>query len=185
MPLKNSDRNPNSLFAKKPQANNTINDDYVVFLDKDETGFPTKAEIHCKTGATPAMGYNTNVKSVEIIGNVEEIRNGCFYECSQLEELTISDNVKILGHHSFFGCYKINNLIIPESVNSIGGQCFAYCNSLTTITFKSVTPPDLGNNAFFSSGNLETIYVPAESVEAYKAANNWSEYADIITAISE
>ena len=52
----------------------------------------------------------------------------------------------------------------------------------TSITFLSTTPPTAGINVFENMGNIP-IYVPAESVETYKAATNWVTYADRIQAI--
>jgi len=41
----------------------------------------------------------------------------------------------------------------------------------------------LGTSAFDSTNNCQ-IYVPAASVDAYKAATNWSSYASRIQAIA-
>lgn len=38
---------------------------------------------------------------------------------------------------------------------------------------------------FSNCSDLLTFYVPDESVEAYKAAENWSKYADKIKPLSE
>jgi hypothetical protein len=46
----------------------------------------------------------------------------------------------------------------------------------------ALVPPTLGNGAF-ATGNASAICVPAESVEAYKAASGWSGYASRIQAI--
>lgn len=44
------------------------------------------------------------------------------------------------------------------------------------ITVLAEEPPTLGNiNAFYNSGKDMTFYVPDDSVEAYKAATNWSQ----------
>ena len=47
-----------------------------------------------------------------------------------------------------------------------------------------MAPPSLGLNAFLNTDNC-IIYVPAESVAAYKSAEGWSEYADRIQALGE
>jgi hypothetical protein len=44
-----------------------------------------------------------------------------------------------------------------------------------------VTPPSLGNNAIPST--IATIEVPAQSVNVYKSASGWSDYASKIVAI--
>jgi hypothetical protein len=42
-------------------------------------------------------------------------------------------------------------------------------------------PPKLGNDSVFdNNGSGRKIYVPTESVEAYKSASYWSEYASDI-----
>ena len=49
-----------------------------------------------------------------------------------------------------------------------------------TVTVRSIIPPQLGENVFsYTSDNLK-IYVPAESLDAYKTAKGLSEYRDII-----
>jgi hypothetical protein len=55
------------------------------------------------------------------------------------------------------------------------------CSSLTSITCKATTPPllNVGNNI----SSVTEVYVPAESVEAYKTATNWSYYGDKIQGI--
>lgn len=53
---------------------------------------------------------------------------------------------------------------------------FHYCSNLTKIYCKATTPPTLGSNAF----DYTIIYVPQASVEAYKSADGWSEYANRI-----
>jgi hypothetical protein len=50
------------------------------------------------------------------------------------------------------------------------------------VTVNAITPPTLGSNAFDSTNNCP-IYVPAESVNTYKSATNWSTYADRIQAM--
>lgn len=53
------------------------------------------------------------------------------------------------------------------------------------IIMEATTPPTAGANLFQSCPALTSIYVPDASVEAYKAATNWSTYASKIKGISE
>ena len=48
---------------------------------------------------------------------------------------------------------------------------------------KPTTPPVIFSNTF-AKNYTYPIYVPAESVDAYKAATNWSSLADRIRPIS-
>lgn len=76
-------------------------------------------------------------------------------------------------------------VILPETLTYIGNRAFYQDTSLHTIICNAVTPPQLHNTAFNSTNSTFIIYVPDESVEAYKAATNWNTYADRIKGISE
>ena len=61
--------------------------------------------------------------------------------------------------------------------------CFKVAIPLTNVTVEAITPPSLGHSVFLDTSSSLVIYVPAESVEAYKTATNWSDYASKIQAI--
>ena len=70
---------------------------------------------------------------------------------------------------------------IPDSVTKIGGWAFSHCTSLTSVYCKATTPPALDyTDVFDYNGSDRKIYVPVGSVEAYKSATYWSEYASAI-----
>lgn len=50
------------------------------------------------------------------------------------------------------------------------------------MTVKATTPPTLDFYAFRGCP-ITTIYVPAASVDAYKSADGWKDYANSIQAI--
>ena len=71
---------------------------------------------------------------------------------------------------------------IPAYVSSIGAAAFSECTSLIRVVCYATTPPTLELSVFYNSNNAK-IYVPANSVDSYKQATNWSTYADRIEAI--
>ena len=77
---------------------------------------------------------------------------------------------------------SLTSVTIPSGVTSIGVAAFNGCRGLTSVTVNATTPPTLGKYVFTSTNNYP-IYVPSESVNAYKAATNWSTYASRIQAI--
>ena len=61
---------------------------------------------------------------------------------------------------------------------------FNGCSSLKEVTFLHTTPPKY-NNTLTGCSSLESIYVPDESVNAYKTATKWSQFASNIKPLSK
>lgn len=111
--------------------------------------------------------------------------NDKFYENVSIvffDELQYFTNLTLIGSSAFNGCTGLTSITIPNSVTSIGVNIFNGCTGLTSITIENINPPIM-NGFALSPISLENIYVPAESVDAYKTAEGWSDYADIISAI--
>ena len=92
------------------------------------------------------------------------------------------DSTPSIIAYAFRYCKGLTSITIGNGVTSIGEQTFYKCDSLTSVTIQATTPPSLGSSAFSETNNCP-IYVPAESVDAYMQATNWSELAGRIQAI--
>ena len=115
--------------------------------------------------------------------SVTYIGYGAFYGCSKLKSIEIGNSVTGIGERAFNGT-GLTSITIPDSVTSIGNRAFSYCLSLNSFVMYSLVPPSLGPSAFATSSNI-IIYVPDESVDTYKAATRWRDYADKIKPISQ
>lgn len=93
------------------------------------------------------------------------------------------DGATSIGNYAFYYCSSLTSIEIPNGVTSIGAEAFGYCSNLTSVTVEAATPPTLGSDVFSGTHSSLVIYVPAELVDAYKAASGWSTYADKIQAI--
>ena len=75
-------------------------------------------------------------------------------------------------------------LDIGDKCTSIANSSFSGYRIDLTLIVRATTPPTLsGTFLLGSKGTVLSIRVPAESVDAYKSAPNWSNYAPIISAI--
>ncbi len=115
-----------------------------------------------------AFGYCSGLTSIEIPNSVTSIGNYIFYDCYALTSVTIPNSVTSIGKVAFFGCGALTSVEIPNSVTSIGEKAFYNCKALTSITFKRSTPPAFENNVFYNVNKSIPVYVPANSIEAYK-----------------
>ena len=80
----------------------------------------------------------------------------------------------------YFTCNSLTSVTIPDGVTKIGKMAFYVCYSLTSVYCKPSTPPIGGDYMFEINASGRKIYVPAGSVDAYKAADGWKSYASSI-----
>jgi hypothetical protein len=99
-----------------------------------------------------------------------------------LNSITLPEGVTSIGDQMFGYCSSLASVTLPDSVTSIRENAFYLCSSLTTVYSKNPTPPTWSgdNYPFYYCANLKKIYVPIESVDAYKTANGWKNYASKI-----
>ena len=155
------------------------------------------------TIGSSSFRYCTSLTSVTIGDSVTTIGDDAFYDCGSLTSVTIGDSVTMIGSSAFRSCESLTSVTIPNSVTTIGDDAFLVCRSLTSVTIgnsvmsigdsafsgcssltsvycKPTTPPAGGSYMFGGNASGHRIYVPMESVEAYKGASYWSDYASSI-----
>ena len=134
---------------------------------------------HIENGAFQGL---TKLHSATL-GNVKTIGDNAYNGCTSLHSIVRSDYVKTIGANAFKGT-AISDIYLSETLTSIGDGAFSGCSNLLQIFMLGKTPPTLGNAVFDGDNMLTAINVPAESVDAYKAADGWKEYASIIKPIN-
>lgn len=95
--------------------------------------------------------------------------------------LTVGNNVTEIGDYAFAGCTGFETLTLGSALESICNKAFSNTGFLE-ITSKAATPPAIikgesyGHTAFDPSSYNNPLYVPAESLEAYRRAYEWKEF---------
>ena len=62
-----------------------------------------------------------------------------FYNCYELEGVTIPEGVAAIGEYAFWNCFRLEGVTIPESVTSIGQYAFQWCVGLKSVHISSLT----------------------------------------------
>ena len=101
---------------------------------------------------------------------------------SSFDEFRYFTGVTSVVQWAFYNCTSLTSIIVPGSVTSIGKGAFYNCTGLDSITVEAEIPP-AGADYMLDRTNDCAILVPAGSVEAYKTAEYWSDYADRIFPI--
>lgn len=112
-----------------------------------------------------------------------------FRECSALKRVCLPKYTGTSSSCIFFECTSLTSVDL-EVATSVGTQLFQDCTSLTTVILrKSDSICTLVNTNAFTNTPIADgtgyVYVPSALVEDYKAATNWSTYADQIRAIED
>ena len=127
--------------------------------------------------------YCFNLSSVILSNSITKIEVNTFETCTSLTSINIPNSVTSIGNQAFSGCSSLPAITIPKSVTSIGGEAFGGCKSLATIICYATTPPLPSNNSknwfTFVPTPTGTLYVPASSISAYKAADEWKYWQNI------
>lgn len=142
---------------------------------------------------------------VSMPNTITSIGSSAFFGCSSLDNVVIPSGVTSIGMHAFSGCTSLTSIVIPDGVETLSGYVFAdctaledvtigtgctnienrmfeNCTNLQSVTVKAITPPAM-QDAFYHTNDSFIIYVPAQSLNAYKTAPGWSTYSSRIQAI--
>lgn len=131
-----------------------------------------------------------------------------FFYCTRLTTVNLPA-CNFLYSNAFRSCWNLSSISLPN-VTRLSPYCLANCSALQTISLPKCSY--LNSYAFLSCSNLNTIYmgiglstvatmtyinalsdcsalqsiyVPASLVNAYKSAKNWSYFSTQIFPISE
>ena len=84
-----------------------------------------------------------------------------------------------------YDSYGLETISIPSSVTNVDDNGGFHRCPMKSITFLSQPPPVIREEVFDAMYDELVIYVPADAVDAYKNAENWTAYADRIQPIAE
>ena len=127
-----------------------------------------------------AFASCTSLTSITIPDSVTTFKQQVFMGCSNLTSVTLSHSVTKLESEMFRNCTSIKKITIPQNYTELGSYCFYSCDSLEDLYFERQLPPTITERTFNNMPNTYTIHVPAASLNAYKSADVWSQYADKI-----
>ena len=113
-------------------------------------------------------------KNTIIPNSVTTIGTNSFSGCNSLTSITIPNGVTTIGLLAFSGCSSLESVEIPGSVTEIKMWAFGNCSSLKKANVKAIVPPQITSSTFPNNNGID-CYVPAESIDDYKAANYWKD----------
>lgn len=169
------------------------------------------SKIRLSTGLVSISDYCfsdcTALESISVPESIVTLGQSCFLRCSHLSHLILSHNITTIKSSAFESCVNIRELRLPNGLLTLEANVLNGMNSIHKIIFgNSLT--SIETNAFNNLGscriydfteleavptlaqgvfgwlNPQTkILVPVTLEAQWKAATNWSEYADYIYGV--
>jgi hypothetical protein len=143
----------------------------------------------------------SELKAIVIPDKVEQIGYGAFYGCHNATSLHLGSGLKSIGDYAFNGCSMLTSVVIPDNVESIGYCAFMFCRSISYISIGTGVRSS-SDNCFYFCSDIKTVickltevpdswwfdrdypdatlYVPAESLDAYKEHYMWNIFGTIL-----
>lgn len=137
-----------------------------------------------KLGAYALSG--TNVTSINLPA-LTTIAGYAFYQCTKLTEVNfpLLTEIPNNGFREFSGVVKAD----LGSIKYIRSNGFYKCTALETLIIRSASVPTLVAGTVWTGTKIASgtgyIYVPSALIDSYKAATNWSSFADQFRAIED
>ena len=129
------------------------------------------------------VGYDNfaNVSSIIVKGTIEDNDMGIFgdnyFTAIGTIDLSRTGGVDMVPSYAFSSS-TASSIILPSTVSRISSYAFRDCSNLTSITVYAQVPPVCSSSTFSNFTNKDncTIFVPAESIELYSAADYWKDF---------
>lgn len=185
-------------------------DNGIVWTEINSAYQPTKATIYATKRVPKYACYGMDsLSSVVFQGNPTSLMDYCFSGCRNLSAIELPSSVDTLDARSFNGCTSMTTLK-AEGLGWVNNDAFYGCSKLTLVDIKG---EGFGSQAFYNCSKLVSlilrgnalaklyntnsftgtpiangagyIYVQSVLVDSYKAATNWSAYANQFRALED
>ena len=101
----------------------------------------------------------TNLKTVLMWGDPENIEKNTFRNCKKLTEISIPSSVSLIGESAFENCTSLRTALIWGDITEIGKNAFKNCSSLDDISIPS-SCKKIGESAFQNCTDMVSVLLP-------------------------
>ena len=125
-------------------------------------GYSNRDKVSMITVAGPMSQYDMGVANY-------------YPNCTYLD-LSRTTGVTRVPSWNYSDNKTLTTICLPASIEQIDYYAFYNCSSLSSISCHALTPPILGENVFEGVPSGLIVYVPAEAIAHYEAADGWKDF---------
>ena len=139
-----------------------------------------------------AFQWCNKLTKVEVNSNEVVSRDGeqfytlmsCFGK--QVKEYMLGEDVKKIAYIAFAESEKLTTVTISSHLTCVDDSAFHKCTSLEDVYLYAEQVPQTGKDIFVDSNYKNaTLHVPANAVEAYRQAEQWKDFGNIVALTEE
>lgn len=158
----------------------------IATLGLTEYIIPDGVEVICPD----VLSDGLDLEHLILPSSVKRIEGSAFSDASGLDELTLNEGLERLDAFAFEDCANIERIVIPSTVTEVGSPIFYSCFGLEELVLLPIVPPSVseecdGEGHLWGDDIDVRIIVPQSSVEAYRTAPMWKNYASMIVGDKE
>ncbi len=124
------------------------------------------------------MGCTGIQGTVTIPDSVNQMLGMAFKGCTGFTGLVIGNGLQTIMDSTFNGCTSMTSATIGSGLTGLKTYAFNNCSGLSSVTLKATAPPAFGSYCWSGISSPAQLFVPASSVDAYKATD-WSSHFEI------
>ena len=150
----------------------------------------TKVDLSAtRLTSVPKNAFNscTGLTQLSLPETLTTIEEQAFLFCSGLKKVTLPEGVETLGLGAFANCTGLTTFSLPQTVTSIGNYAFLNNKSLRDFyALPRCADIEMGSDVFNGVPKTSTedpactLHVKQGQLEAYKAANQWKDFYNIV-----
>ena len=122
-------------------------------------------------------GYpSTELYESQFPATLQALSYSSFSNCDNLKVVFMHYGLISIYADAFNNCRNLQTVKLPSTVTRFGNRAFLNCSNLEILYVNAKTPPKLYQSNTFGGTKKTRLYVPYESINAYKSAEEWNTW---------
>lgn len=143
-------------------------------------------EFQYFTSVTSLVGQafrESTITGITFPDSIVSIGQYAFLRCAGLTSIKLNEGVRTVDNQWIWGARNMKLIDFPSTMVTMNGLGFQTNETYYKCICRATTPPSLGSSSYTNA--LLAFYVPDDSVDLYKAASKWADFATKIKPLSE